>query len=216
MFNKKAYAVQMSYEVNDEEKHQATRALLCFEHSVKALDLASDHLNMIKTPFKDNPNIPPEDIFKARAALRRFRDKAVDNFNEFKKISFKCIKIMQNFSSDTQTIKLIKSFISSVDDLQKIVNELVNLFNDLKSKEFSTKVVSSIEKIQKQCEVISDIVEERIKSHIENNIIATNWVDSVGNELQMKIEKKTPLIVDLFNKRQDQLNEIMQEKSTNT
>jgi hypothetical protein len=30
----------------------------------------------------------------------------------------------------------------------------------------------------------------------------------------MKIEKKTPLIVDLFNKRQEQLNDAVEEKST--
>jgi len=212
MFIKKAYATQMSYEVNDEEKSQASRALTMFNHCSKSLKKSSDHLNIMKTPFKDNPSVPPDDIVAARAAIRRFRDKSIDNFNEFKKYAFKCVKIMQTFSSDTQTIKLIKSFISAIDDLQIDVNKYVNLFDDLKSKDFSTEIVKEIEKIQKQCEIITDLIDERIKAHLENNILAKNWVDNVGDELQLKIEKKTPLILDLFNKRQDQLNDILKDK----
>ena len=36
----------------------------------------------------------------------------------------------------------------------------------------------------------------------------------MSNDLQMKIEQKTPLILDLFNKRQDQLNDAIEERST--
>jgi hypothetical protein len=32
--------------------------------------------------------------------------------------------------------------------------------------------------------------------------------------LQQKIEKKTPLIVDLYNERQEQLNDAVEERST--
>jgi len=81
---KKAYSVQMSYDVSDAEKLQAERALLFFNHSAKLLDLASEHLNIMKTPFKNNSEMSPEEVMKARAAIRRFRDKAVENFNEFK------------------------------------------------------------------------------------------------------------------------------------
>jgi len=211
---KKSYSVQMSYDVTDSERHQAERALVYFKAAEKYLTQASDHLNIMKTPFKDNPDMTPDDVMKARAVIRRFRDKAIENFDRFKKVAFDCVNLMQTFSSDTQTLKLMKSFISSVDDLEVSVNQFADLFNDLQSKDFVKDVVSAIESIQKQCDEIDEIIDERIKSHIQTNILATSWVDSISNDLQMKIEKKTPLIVDLYNQRQEQLNEAVEERST--
>jgi len=209
---KKAYAVQMSYDVTDAEKTQAEKALLYFSHALKMLNLADEHLNIMKTPFKDKPDISPEEVMKARAAIRRFRDKAIDNFNEFKHAAFKCVNAMQSFASDTQTVKLMKSFVTSIDELEMKVNDFVDLFNDMESKEFAKSVVTAIEGIQEDCSEIEEIIDERIKSHIQTNILATSWVDSVSNELQTKVEQKTPLILDLFNKRQDQLNDMIKER----
>lgn len=211
---KKSFPIQMSYNVTDAEKLQAERSLLCFNHTIKLLDLSSDHLDIMKTPFKDNSDMNPEEIMKARAAIRRFRDKSVENFNEFKFSAFKCVNVMQSFSSDTQTVKLMKSFITSIDDLENKVNDFVDLFNDLESKDFPQLVVSCIEDIQKQCSEVEEIIDDRIKKHIQTNILAKSWVDSVGNDLQMKIEKKTPLMLDLFNQRQDDLNKILKDRSS--
>ena len=208
---KKGYAIQMTYNVTDTEKAQAERALLCFNYASKLLDTASNHLDIMKTPFKDNPTMSPEEVMSARAAIRRFRDKSIENFNEFKVSAFKCINIMEIFSSDTQTIKLMKSFVSSIDDLEIKVNSFVDLFSDLESKDFPKNVVTCIENCQKQCEEINEIIDERIKSHIQSNILSKSWVDTVSDNLQTNIQKKTPLILDLFNKRQDQLNEIIKE-----
>lgn len=210
---KKAYSIQMSYEVSDTEKIKAEQALLHFDAALKALNLASDHLNIMKTPFKENSDMTPDAIMQSRAAMRRYRDKVIDNFNKFKIISFKCINFMQSFSSDTQSVKLMKSFIASIDDLEVKVNKFIDLFNDLQSKDFPTKVVQGIESVQKTCSSIDEIIDERIKNHIQTNILAKNWVDAVSSDLQMKIEKQTPLILDLFNKRQDQLNEIIRDKN---
>ncbi len=204
----------MSYDVSDSEKQRAEKALLYFRGAEKYLVQASDHLNIMKTPFKDNPEMTPDDIMKERAVIRRFRDTSIDNFDKFKRISFDCVNLMQTFSSDTQTLKLIKSFISSIDELEIKVNNFADLFNDLQSKDFAKDVVTSIEDIQKQCDEIEEIIDERIKSHIQTNILATSWVDSISNDLQMKIEKKTPLIVDLYNQRQEQLNDAVEERST--
>ena len=207
-FIKRAYATQMTYEVSNAEKVEAERALLYFNSSSKLLDKASNHLDLINTPFKDNQTISPDDIFKARAALRRFRDKSIDNFNDFKVIAFKCVNVMQIFTSDTQTLKLIKSFVSSINDLEVSVNNFVNLFNDLESKDFQANIVKSITSIKKQITELSEIIEQRVKTHIQSNILAKNWVDSVSDDLQMQIQKRTPLIIDLVNERENQLNSL--------
>jgi DNA-binding ferritin-like protein (Dps family) len=141
------------------------------------------------------------------------RDKVVDNFNDFKRSAFNCVNIMQIFSTDTQTLKLMKSFISSIDELEVKVNRFVDIFSDLESKSFAQDVVKLIENIQAQCDDIHEIIDDRIKTHIQTNILATSWVDNVSTDLQMQIERKTPLIIDLFNKRQDELNEALKERT---
>jgi len=211
---KRAYAVQMSYDVSDEEKNQADSALLAFEHAAKLLQLANNHLDIMKTPFKDNPEIDPKEVVKARVAIRRFRDQSVENFNAFKRQAFNCVSVMKLFESDTQTLKLMKSFISSIDDLETKVNKFVELCSDLEAKSFVADVVKALEAIQEQCTDIEEIMDERIKNHIQSNILATSWVDTVGNDMQKKIEEKTPLIVDLFNQRQDQLNDMIKERTS--
>jgi hypothetical protein len=214
MIKKKAYSVQMSYDVTDAEKKQAEHALLCFSSALKSLQFAADHLNVMKTPFKDSPDINPDEVMKARAAIRRFRDKAIDNFNYFKEVAFKCVNSMQLFASDTQSVKLMKSMITAIDELEVDVNNFAEVFDDLQDKDFAKNVVSAIETVQKQCDDIEEIIDERIKPHVQNNILATSWVDSVSNDLQMKVEKKTPLILDLYNKRQEQLNSSIKERGT--
>lgn len=211
MMIKKSYAIQMSYEVTDSEKQRAEKALIHFNHALKLLTLADNHLNIMKIPFKNNPEISTEDVMKARAAIRRFRDQAVDGFNDFKVEAFKCVNIMKNFASDTQTIKLMRSFIASVDSLEIKVNDFVALFDELESKDFAKNVVIAIDSIQKQCEEVDEIIEERIKDHIQSNILARSWVDSVSNELQMEVEEKTPIIMELFDKRQEILGDKVKE-----
>tara|TARA_R110000868_G_scaffold99024_1_gene272590 strand:- start:19800 stop:20456 length:657 start_codon:yes stop_codon:yes gene_type:complete len=212
MINKKAYSIQMSYNVSDDEKKLAEKALLYFDFALKKLNIATNHLNIMKTPFKENPQVDPKSIMQARAALRRFRDKAIDNFNEFKIVCFNCVNIMQSFASDTQSLKLMKSFISSIDGVEVKVNDFADLFLDLQSKEFVNDIVKTIEDIQKESDSLEEIIDERIKNHIQSNILAKSWVDSISNDLQINIEKKTPLILDLFNERQDQLNQLINDK----
>lgn len=212
MINKKAYSIQMSYNVSDDEKKLAEKALLYFDFALKKLNIATTHLNIMKTPFKENPQVDPKSIMQARAALRRFRDKVIDNFNEFKIVCFNCVNIMQSFASDTQSVKLMKSFISSIDGVEVKVNDFADLFLDLQSKEFVNDIIKIIEDIQKESDSLEEIIDERIKNHIQSNILAKSWVDSISNDLQVNIEKKTPLILDLFNERQDQLNQLINDK----
>lgn len=168
--------------------------------------MASSNLDNLKIPFKENQDVTPDDLMKERVVLRRFRDKAIDNFNLFKISSFKCVDIMQNFASDTQSVKLLKSFILQIEGLEKDVNLFVDLFKKIDSKEFTSLIIKSIEDIQKQCQELDDLMGQRIKDHLQTNILAKSWVNSVSNQLQKTVEKKKPLILDLYNKMQDELN----------
>ena len=206
MVNKrKLYAAFLSYEVPSEEKDKASKMLLYFDHLLKILNICNDHLNLIYTPFKDLQNISPDQTFKARAALRRYRDKVADNFNIFKRQAFKCFVLMQYFSTDTQMVKLSKSFVMSIDDIEKQVNRFINLFSNLESKDFGQAIVKGIDNIKKEIAELDQIIDDRIRNQIQNNILARNWVDNVSDELQEKVETRIPLSIELVNDRNDKL-----------
>lgn len=201
----KIYALNMTYEVPDEEKDRATKVIMYLEHLIKILKFCEDHLDLIYTPFKDNKNISPDQAFTARAALRRYRDKVIENFNVFKRQAFKSFVLLQPFAIDTQIVKLLKSFVSSINDIEKQVNRFVDLFSNLQSKDFGVATVKAIENIKKELAELEQIIEDRMINHIQNNILARNWVDNVSNELQQKVEKQIPLSIELVQERNEKM-----------
>ena len=203
----KKLALYMSYEVPEDEKHKAEKIVNCLDALKKTITSCNDHLDLIYTPFKDNQNISSDQVYKARAALRRYRDKAADNFNVFKRKAFRCFVAMQPFASDTQMVKLQKSFVLSMGDVEKQVNRLIELFSDLKSNDFPKAVVGAIDNIKKEMAQLEQIIDDRVRSHIQDNILATNWVDIVSKELNEKVEKRVPDSIKMYEKRQGQADD---------
>lgn len=199
--NKKIYAAYMTYDVPSVEKDQASKVLIYLDYLLKAMKMCEEHLDLIYTPFKDNQNIDPAQIFTARAALRRYRDKVVENFNGLKTRAFKVFVMMQPFSVDTQVLKLTKSFVLAVSDIEKQVNRFVDLFGNLESKDFGQSIVKAVENIMKEMAQLEQIIDDRMKSHIQKNILARNWVDDISGKLQETVEQKVPLSIQLVEER---------------
>jgi len=208
MINKKSYIVSMNYAVSDEEKHVAEQALLCFNHSTNSLNKASAYLDLMLIPFKDNPEITANELITNRVQLREFRDETLELFQTFMNLAFKCVYLMQTFSSDTQIIKQMKSFISYVDEIEILVNEYAELFSGLEAKEFVKNITETIENIKTKCDDIEELIEQRIKTYIQTNILAKTWVDNIGNKMNLKVQKRKPLNVRLVEK----LNEMEQKE----
>jgi hypothetical protein len=202
---RKIYAIQLSYDVSSEEKEQAEKALLCFEHTIKKLNVSIDYLDIMAIPFKDHPEIDPKEINEYRAALRRFRDKSIENFNDFKEAALKCVEMMSSFLSDTQVLKLVKLFISSIENIESGVNQLSALFNNLDSNTLITDMNKDIDEIKKKCEELKTVINERIEDHIKNNILGKTWMNGISDQIQLSVERKTPAIIDLYKQRQEQL-----------
>ena len=201
-FIKRSYSSQMSFDVSDKEKYAAKKALNAFTMLCTELREADDHLDKMKTPFNDNQQSDPEKLFEERAALRVYRDDMLEKFNKCKQTALKCVIALKPFDSDTQTIRLKNSFIMSVGDLEKQVNRFAALFDNIKDKDFIKKSTSAIDNVKKEVAQLEQIVEDRIKDHIRKNILAINWIDDVGEKLQMHIEQKSPLIVELMQEQE--------------
>lgn len=203
---KKSYLAQMSSPVTEAEKKQAEASLVAFEKCLNLLNISKDHLDIMYTPFKDHPEISPEEITKFRAAIRRFRDKVLDNFGQFKISAVRCITLMTFFSSDTDINNLLNSFINAVGELETDVNEFSSLFNKLEGKDFVPQVLKQIETIQSKCDEIKEIVEERVMEDIKTDILGKTWIDSITEKHQLQIEKKKPLILELSSKEKAEAN----------
>jgi hypothetical protein len=190
---------ELTSEISQEEKDQAKKAIESFKQTIKSLRKATEYLNVMHDPFKANPSISTDQVLKYRAAIRRFRDTAIENFNDVKIQAFRCISLIQMFTSDTQISKLMKSFISSIELLEKKVNEFASLFVRLKSDTLVQDLLSAIEDIQKESKSLQESIDERIVPYLESNIIGDVWIHSMEDKLNEKIEKKKPAIVDILN-----------------
>lgn len=201
----KKISANISYIIPDEEKDKAAKSIAIFDAIINLLSDNNEHIDLIYTPFKDHPEISTEQVYEVRAALRRYRDRLADNFNKLKRLAFRGFVSLQPFSSDTQIIKLMKSFVLSINDIEKQVNRFILLFSDLESKDFPQSIIKGAENIKKEIAQLKQIIEDRIKNHIYTNILARNWIDNVSEELKEKVEKKLPFSVELVNERDEKL-----------
>lgn len=202
----KIYALQMTYDVSDEDKQQAEKALICFDYALKALRQATEYMDLLGTPFRDHPDIPENEIIKYRAELRTHRDNMIAKFNSFKQIAFQCVNQLDAFRLDTQTAKLIKSFISAIDSIEDKVNALSKLFDDLKSSTLVANINTNISELHKLIDELEEIIDDRIKGHIKGNIIGKTWLDNLRNEMKLEVDKKDPLLVELMKDEQKQVS----------
>lgn len=136
MFTKKAYSIQMSFEVPDAEKRIAEKASESFEELIADLRTASKHLDILYIPFRKHQTYDSQEVLKYRSVLRRYRDQVKINFDRAMKRAFRSIVMMGEFSTDTQTVELMAAFNSQVDDLRKQVNRFLGLFSNIGSVDF--------------------------------------------------------------------------------
>lgn len=197
---------EMSFDISSGEKHQAQQLLIYVDQCLRLLKDAKEYLDTIRIPFENNPETKPQEILSQRFYLREFRDKAIDKFNDFKKACFHCVIYINKFSSDPQILKISKSFISTVDDLEKSVNKFVNLFANLEGDNFVKEMIDVTKLIQAKCDDTQDILEERLKNYIGSNVLNENWVDKVQKDFNFAVEKKKPRMLEIIKQLTEKKN----------
>lgn len=205
MFTKFANTIEMSFEVPQSEKDIAASAAERFIAVVNELGLAKDHLDIIYTPFKKHENISTDAIVKRRGIIARFKRQVKENYNKVKALSLKAIQLLNYFGTDTHTLEVINSFKDSVQDLEKQITIFMDILDNYQSPDFRNNVITAIEGAKKQSAQVEKLIKDRIIEHIDDNILAKNWVSNTGDALHLKIKDKIPLITELFNERQKAL-----------
>jgi hypothetical protein len=194
----------MNYDISDVEKMQAEKAITAFSKLIKVIDVFADHLQKMFIPFKENQDITPEQIWKFRRTFRDYRDRAEENLDNMKEAAFHCAQIMMTFMSDTQVEKLMKSFNMSIDDVSKQFRIFKDYFNNLQADDFKDNAVKTLDTMSKEIDQLKEIVDERIQSYLETDILAKSWVDEAGGDNH--IEEKVPYDSKLFDAQQQELS----------
>ncbi len=212
MFKRIADSIEMSFDIPDSEKDVAEEAKAHFEAVINAVKLGVDHLDHIYNPFVEHTDISVESVVENRGMLQgRYSTKVKENFNTVKKHALMAIRKLNTFSNGDSAIReLISTFEESVGDVELYVSKFLDILkNDYESPEFREKVVETIDKIKSNAERLDDLVYDRIIDHIDTNILTKSWMHDIDVDVDIDInldEEHIPLIVELFNEREKELN----------
>jgi len=206
---RKAYSIQMHFGVPESEKRVAEKAEEYFDQLLAKMEDAKDYLDLIYVPFQKHQNIDMEMIVEYRKTFREYRDQVQLKFRNIAKKGYKCVALMNAFSTDTATEELMDSFIGTIRELDKYVDTFVSIFSNLNSSEFRDHLISTIDSLKKQMNQIEQLIKDRILDHIDSNILAKNWAKDISDRFEgsQPIEERVPLVVQLFKERQKALQE---------
>jgi truncated hemoglobin YjbI len=207
MIERKAYAIQMSFEVPDSEKRLAEKAEERFEELLSTMKVAIEYLDLIYGPFKKHDNLDMKLIMHYRKTFRQYRDAVKRRYDKIIKMAFKCVMLMNEFAKDFAIKEIVNSFLAMVKELEKYINIFLSIFSDLSDAEFKNKLISTIDSIRKTSNQIRQVVNDRILDHIDTNILAKNWASDFSDKYQEIVEEKIPLVMQLFRERQQALSE---------
>jgi len=206
---RKAYSVQMHFGVPESEKRIAEKAEEYFQQLISNLQDIKDYLDLIYIPFQKHQNIDMEMVTEYRKTFREYRDQVRLKFRKIIKMAYKCVALMNEFSTDTATEEIMDSFIGTIRELDKYVDTFVSIFSNLNSSEFRNHLISTIDSLKKQMNQIEQLIKDRVLEHIDSNILAKNWAKNISDRFEGSepIEERVPLVVQLFKERQKALQE---------
>jgi len=211
LFLKKvAQTIEMSFDIPDSEKEIAKEAVLRFEDTMKSLQKATDHLDVIYEPFSKHKNIPTKSVVEKRGVLNRFKQASKEKFENFKYLCVLSIQKINHFANGDMEIKeIISTFESSVLNVEDEVEDFFDILGDYESEDFQEKVLESIDSIKNKAEELNDLVYDSIIDHIDTNIVGKTWMSENNSKFKIEKEEKIPMVLELYKKRQELLGNKM-------
>jgi dGTP triphosphohydrolase len=205
MLGKTAYSIQMSFEVPDSERRVAEKAEESLENLLSQMKLGVEYLDLIYQPFNKIQSVDTKQVSEHRTILRKYRNEIKKKFDKIMKRAFRCMVLMSEFSTDTDTEEMMSSFMEAMKDVERQVDNLLAVFENLNAKEFKDHLVAAIDAVRKQVNQVRQLVNDRILEHIDTNILAKNWMSDLSERYEHKVQNKLPLVVELFRERQQAL-----------
>lgn len=176
----KKIALQLNYEISEQEKKQAVVVINLFNDVLDKLSLVVQHLKFMENSFSsDKDSITPEEVLNRRAALRQFRDKLIDLFNDMildksNEGILPALKAAEIFDSDMKISNLKNLVTDSFVSLKDHTNKFIELFSDLEDKEFVQNVIAGIGVVLKESSKFEEIIRNNFLKYIKENIFPQN------------------------------------------
>ncbi len=213
---KLADSIQLSFKINDSEKKLAKEASETFLASLNQLNIAKEHLEIIRDVFQKYETIDPESVKEKIGVLNRFKKKVKENYGEiFKLEALKAIELFSVFDTDSQVEELIEAFRNSISDLEKAVVIFLNQMDEYENVEFRQNILLAIENIFKETAQISQLVKDRIINYIDDNILLDNWMSDGDNLVEKAIKQDNPEIYDILKEQEPNIpNRTKEEEPT--
>lgn len=204
--------IQMSFKIPDHEKQIAQQASEAFLHVINTLSVCKDHISIIEDIFKKFQNISGDALHEKRGLLNRYKQQIKKNYGDekFKSSAVKALHYLDYFSSDIHVAELCNAFKDGVKDLEKAITVLLDILDNYQDPEFRDQVLKSIENINKESVQLEQLVRDRVIEYLDDNILSRNWVNNTSEKLNLTLKNKKPLIMELFEERNNVLNTVPQ------
>jgi hypothetical protein len=205
MIIKIAEALNLSFEIPDSERKIAISIVKRLSVLLNKIDVLNIYLGNMYDPFKKYDIVSSESIMKYRSAIWTFSKKIEFKFKELESIAALIIRDISMFDSDSEITELKSSFTDDVGDIEKEKENLIKTLTNWDAKDYKDTVVIAMENLKKQMAQLRKLIEERIIEHLNVNIIAENWTNSLDPEISSVISKREPLLIQLFKERNEKL-----------
>jgi hypothetical protein len=201
-----AQVVDFSTEITDSEKQAAEEALLRLEEAIYHLKQSVEHLDVIYEPFDQHEDISTQSVVDKRGVLNRFKQASKKKFEHFKYLCILAMQKLHMFShGDTEIQEIMGALESSINDVEERLEEFYDVLSDYESPDFRDAVLASIDSVKEKSNEMEELVYDRIIEHINTNLIGKNWMSDAKDQLNIEMEEKTPLLIELFRQRQQMM-----------
>lgn len=196
---KLANLIEMSFSIPETEQKEAKKCIEALEKMSTSLDEAEAYLDNMWNPFQTAAAISPEEIYKKRGIIARFRREIKDKFSDIKAESLIIIKMLHLFISDTHILDISNSFKSDAEALESNVEELLKVLSDVKSETFKENVVEAMDDVKEAMHSLDNLIKDRVIDFFNSNIINKDYAG------ELNLSDRVPTIKQLYQQRQQAL-----------
>ena len=197
----------MSFDVPDSKKEIAEKAQQQFETLLSNLKLNVEYMDFLYIPLKKCSSLNSDVMGDYRDTFMQFQERVKAKYDESIKAAFHCMLLMNEFGTDTPVKDMMSSFDGLIKDLEKFVNIYLSIFSNLNSPDFKKDILATTDTVRKCTNQIKQLVNDRVIQHIDDNILAKDWSSELSNKFEQEVDKKIPLVTQLYEERQRALKQ---------
>jgi len=175
---------QITFKIPVAEKEYARKALNEFDKiSSETLKTFVEHLDRMYQPFTDYKGITPEQSMDASMHFNIFSKYLQDNLIDLKKSVYNSLEYLKRFDSASEVISMLNSIDDTIRNIDKLVQILREVLEELNTKDFQTNAVAAMDSIKKECAQLKQLISETITQYIRDHILGEDWTSEIKEEI---------------------------------